>query len=249
MPRILVLNPNTSTQMTDLLMRVLRPLAPEGVTLVPATGRFGAAYISSRSAAAIAAHAALDAYAEHREGCDAIYLSCFGDPGLLALRELSPVPVIGMAAAACAEAAAQWGRFSIVTGGERWRPMLTEFVGTLGLGPHLASVEPLQATGGEIAQAPSQSLAALAEACMRTVRRDGARAVILGGAGLAGLSERIQPLVEVPVICSTRSGFRAVLAALPRPTEACPEGLSHAVPPVASIGLSDRLASLISATG
>jgi allantoin racemase len=247
MPRILVLNPNTSTQMTELLLRTLGPLTPEGVTLVPATGRFGAAYISSRSAAAIAGHAALDAYAEHGQGCDAVYLACFGDPGLLALRELAPVPVIGMAAAACAEAAAQWGRFSIVTGGERWRPMLTEFVRMLGLGDHLASVETLQATGGEIAQAPTQSLAALAEACMRTVRRDGARAVILGGAGLAGLAERIQPLVEVPVICSTRSGFRAVLAALPGSTEACPESRRAPLSPVASIGLSSRLAALMSA--
>jgi allantoin racemase len=245
MPRILVLNPNTSTQMTDLLMRVLQPLAPAGVTLIPATGRFGAAYISSRSAAAIAGHAALEAYAEHGQGCDAVYLACFGDPGLLALRELSPVPVIGMAAAACAEAAAQWGRFSIVTGGERWRPMLTEFVATLGLGDHLASVEPLQATGGEIAQAPAGSLAALAEACTRTVRRDGASAVILGGAGLAGLAERIQPLVEVPVICSTRAGFRAVLAALPGSAEVL--RASAPLPQVASIGLSQRLASLIGA--
>jgi allantoin racemase len=245
MPRILVLNPNTSTQMTDLLMRVLQPLAPEGVTLVPATGRFGAAYISSRSAAAIASHAALEAYAEHGQGCDAVYLACFGDPGFLALRELSPVPVIGMAAAACAEAAAQWGRFSIVTGGERWRPMLTEFVATLGLGAHLASVEPLQATGGEIAQAPAGSLAALAEACSLTVRRDGARAVILGGAGLAGLAERIQPLVEAPVICSTRAGFRSVLVALAGPSEAL--RASAPLPPVASIGLSQRLASLMGA--
>ena len=48
--RILVLNPNTSADMTALVMRVLEPLKPAGIGLRPATGRFGARYISSRSA-------------------------------------------------------------------------------------------------------------------------------------------------------------------------------------------------------
>ena len=50
--RILVLNPNTSAEMTELVLRVLAPLTPSGVTLKPATGRFGARYIASRTAAA-----------------------------------------------------------------------------------------------------------------------------------------------------------------------------------------------------
>ncbi|WP_331293251.1 MULTISPECIES: aspartate/glutamate racemase family protein [Methylobacterium] len=75
-----------------------------------------ARYIASRAAAAIAGHAALDALAEHGAECDAVYLGCFGDHGLLALSELSRLPV-GMAGAVCRKAAA-FGRFGIVTGGK-----------------------------------------------------------------------------------------------------------------------------------
>lgn len=243
--RILVLNPNTSPDMTALVMRVLAPLTPPGVTLVPATGRFGARYISSRSAGVIAGHAALDAYAEYGHGCDAVYLACFGDPGLMALKELATIPVVGMAEAACRKAAEGGGRFSIVTGGERWGPILTEFVASLGLGGNLARVETVAPTGGDIANDPDGSIDLLAKACRRTAEHDGAQAVILGGAGLAGLADRVQPHVGVPVICSTQIGFAAVLAAARNPPKKPASGDLSVPAPVASVGLSDRLARLL----
>jgi allantoin racemase len=243
--RILVLNPNTSPEMTELVMRVLAPLVPADVTLKSATGRFGARYISSRSAGAIAGHAALDAFAEHGGDCDAVYLACFGDPGLLALKEIASVPVVGMAEAACLQAAALGGRFSIVTGGERWGPILTEFTAALGLDGRLAAIETVAPTGGDIAADPDGSIALLAEACRRTVQRDGAQAVILGGAGLAGLAARVQPHVGVPVICSTVAGFAAVLDAVRNPPPKPTRGdlaLPAAVP---TIGLSAGLGRLL----
>ena len=198
--------------MTDLTVRHARRVAGDIAEFVPVTGRFGARYISTRAAAAIAAHAALDAMAAHVAGCDAVYLACFGDPGLLALRELSPVPVVGMAEAACHEAATL-GRFGIVTGGTLWGPMLTEFVATLGLTDRLASVRTIAPTGGQIAVKPEAALADLAAACETCARVDGADVVILGGAALAGLAKRIQPSVSVPVICSVEAGTMAVIAA------------------------------------
>lgn len=243
--RILLINPNTMVAMTDLVVRVVTPLLPAGVSLVQATGRFGARYISTRTAAAIAGHAALDAYAEHGEGCDAVYLACFGDPGLFALKELAPVPVIGMAEASCQAAARLAPRFSIVTGGERWAPMLREFVGSLGLGDRLAAVEAVAPTGAEIAADPDGAIALLAKACRRTAERDGAGAVILGGAGLAGLAARVQPHLDIPVLCSTETGFTAVLACLGKPHGKPASGDFSRPPAIDSVGLSMRLAGLL----
>jgi len=79
--RILMINPNTSATITDILATRMREIAGPGVTILPVTGRFGAPYIASRAAAAIAGHAALDALAEHVADCDAVYLACFGGPG------------------------------------------------------------------------------------------------------------------------------------------------------------------------
>src|ERR1700754_2415642 len=211
--RILLINPNTTESVTTLVAGHARAVAGEGATFVPVPGRFGANYISSRASAAIAAHAALDALAQHVAGCDAVYLACFGDPGLAALREISSVPVIGMAEASCLEACSRGRRFAIVTGGALWGPMLTEFVAWLGLAERLAAVRTIAPTGDRIARDPQAALAELAAACTACATEDRADVVILGGAALAGLAARIQPAVPIRVLCSVEAGTRAAIAA------------------------------------
>jgi len=213
---------------------------------VPVTGRFGARYIASRAAAAIAAHAALEAVAEHADGMDAVYLACFGDPGLLALREVSPVPVVGLAEASCREACAMGRRFAIVTGGERWGPMLREFVQALGLADRLAAIRTVAPTGAAIARDPDAALDGLAREAAACVARDGAEVVILGGAGLAGLADRVAARVGAPVLCSVAAGARAAVAAArssraPLPAQEAPER----GPAAESVGLPARLAALL----
>jgi allantoin racemase len=240
--RILLINPNTAESMTALVADHARAIAGDTATFVPVTGRFGANYISSRAAAAIAAHAALDALARHVAGCDAVYLACFGDPGLAALREISPVPVIGMAEASCLEACNRGRRFAIVTGGALWGPMLTEFVAWLGLAERLAAVRTIAPTGDRIARDPEAALAQLAAACTACAVEDGADVVILGGAALAGLAARIQPSVPIPVLCSVEAGTRAAIAAASNAHQHVRS------PALDSVGLGPDLANLLGPT-
>jgi allantoin racemase len=237
--RILLINPNTTAIITERMAAYARAVTGDAAAFVPVTGRFGARYISTRAAAAVAGHAALDALAEHVAGCDAVYLACFGDPGLAALKELSPVPVIGMAEASCIEAAREGRRFAIVTGGVLWKPMLEEFVATLGLSPQLAAVRAVAPTGDQIATDPDAALSVLADACTACAKEDGADVVILGGAALAGLAQRIQPQVSMPLLCSVETGAKAVIAAA-----ALRRG-ERSAPSLASVGLSPALAKLI----
>ena len=211
MRTILAINPNTSAPITALLEQHLRAAAPQANWRM-ATGRFGARYIASEASFAIASHAALEAWANHAEGCDAVLLACFGDPGLFALRELSPVPVAGLAQAAMQAAAREAPRFSIVTGGTRWKPMLERLALALGFGAALASVRTIALTGGQAAADPDAAIASLAEACAKAKREDGAGAVILGGAGFAGLAERVARIAGYPVIDSVIAGARAAEA-------------------------------------
>ncbi len=244
--RILLINPNTSPDVTERVARHVRAAAGEEVDIVPATGRFGARYISTRAAAAIAAHAALDALADPGDGCDAVFLACFGAPGRDAWRELSPVPVVGMADASCALACTLGQRFSIVTGGLLWKPMLEEFVAHIGLAGRLASVRCVPQTGGDIARDPEGSLATLIAECRAAVQTDSADVVVLGGAGLAGLAAHIVDAVPVPVLCSVAAGIRAAVsvASLGPPTQQA--GVATA-PPVQSTGLSAHLARALEA--
>ncbi len=241
--RLLAINPNTTEAVTEKLLVAGRALAPPGLEIVGASGRFGARYISTRSAAAVAGHAALDAYAPHAGRVDGVLLACFGDPGLLALRELSDRPVLGLAEASCREAAKGGRRFSIITGGVLWPPMLEELLASLGLADSLASIRAVAPTGGEIAANPAAAHDVLANAALDAVREDGAEAVILGGAGLVGIAAAIRDRIPVPVFCSVEAGFQAAFAML-KETPARTAGAAS-LPPVGTIGLAPALAALL----
>lgn len=236
--RILLINPNTTAPITARLVEAARAQAP-GVDFRGATGRFGAAYVASQAAYAVAGHAALDAFAREGEGCDAVLIACFGDPGLDAVREIAAVPVLGMAEASILAGSAAGGRVGIVTGGERWPAMLEAFAAARGLSERIAGIRAVAPDGGGIARDPDGAVAALAEAAARCRDEDGADVAILGGAGLIGLRARVGERLGMPVLCSFETALAATLAAARAgagPSEPA------ALPPVPTIGLSDALA-------
>lgn len=200
----MLINANTTPGVTQLIERQARAALDGQVELRAVTAAFGAPYISTEAAYAVAGHAALDCLERHAAGCDAVLIACFGDPGLFALREASPVPVLGMAEA-CMREAAQSGRFSIVTGGPAWQPILRRLALDLDLAENLASVRALPLPGPQLAAHPGL----LAEEIQAAISEDGARTVIIGGAALAGIAERLQPSAEVPLIDSVACAARA----------------------------------------
>jgi Asp/Glu/hydantoin racemase len=245
--RLLLLNANASQSITDLVVAAARPLAKPGTELIGATGRFGPRYIGTRAAYAIASHAALDAYAAFGHGADAVVLACFGDPGLGALREVASVPVVGMAEAGCLAAAQGGRRFAVVTGGERWIPMLTEYIGALGLSAQLGGVHAVAPTGADIAADPDGSVALLADGCRTAVKRFDADVVVLGGAGLAPIAPRVAAMLDFAVVDGLAAAITAAEAAVSSPDpSAFPDRLTDPLP---AVGLTPELNALLQASG
>lgn len=233
MRQLLVINPNTSASVTALLLQHAQRAAGPGAAVRAVTARFGAPYISCEASCVVAGHATLDAWAAALTSAhpppDAVLIGCFGDPALLALREASAMPVTGLAEAAFLEAQAH-GRFVVVTGGARWRPMLLRLAHALDLGQHLAAVVTVPATGAELLADPATARTLLARTCQQAALAWGAQAVVLGGAGLAGMAAEIQHQVSVPVIDSVQAGVRHALhlAGLPRAATARADGFDVA---------------------
>jgi len=219
MRKLLVINPNTSESVTTLLQKHVQHAAGSHVQVHAVTARFGAPYISDEASYAVAAHATLDAWAmalAQRESPDSVLIGCFGDPGLTALRESSPVPVTGLAEAAFIEAA-RHGRFAVVTGGERWAPILQRLAQSLGHASALAGIHTVAPTGAQLAADPEAARQLLTQACLDAVRQLGVQTVILGGAGLAGMATTIQPFVNVPIVDSVIAGATWAMRTHPIP--------------------------------
>ena len=208
MPSILVINPNTSASITALLQATVQGEVGTVADVLAMGARFGAAYISSEATYAVAQHAVLDAWAvslSKQPRPDAVLIGCFGDPGLFALREGAGVPVGGLADASFAAAAAH-GRFAVVTGGDRWRPMLVRLADALGYSDSLAGIHTVAPSGAALAADPQGARVLLTQACLEAVARFDAQAVVLGGAGLAGMAADIRHLLPVPLIDSVQAG-------------------------------------------
>lgn len=212
MSRLLVINPNTSANVTEALCQHMAGRVPQGWEINAVTAAFGATYIASETAYAIAEYAVLHAWA-NAVPHDAILVGCFGDPALDALREVAGVPVIGLAENAMLTAA-RYGNFAIVTGGERWPAILQRRVAATGLAGKMKGIRILPESGAELLENPAYAMARLAEEAQYAHDHWGADAVIIGGAALAGMGDSIAGRLSFPVIDNVSAAAR-VLSSLP----------------------------------
>lgn len=217
---LLIINPNMRMELTAALVEQLTPFVSAlGLDVIGTTATFGHDYIASEASYVMAAHAVLDAWHLHllQHGHPkAVLVACFGDPGVWALREMTSVPVIGLAEAAMNEARAI-GPFGIVTGGAAWGPMLERLARAWDMsGPGgLQRVLTVEAHGGELAADPAQGVASLNQAVMDILAADPPlSAVILGGAALGGWAGQLPAGHGTVLIDSVEAGGRWLATAV-----------------------------------
>ena len=243
--RILVINPNISESVTDLIRSEAERAAAPGTELQFATAAFGVAYIETRFEALMGGYATACAAAERYGSYDGVVVAAFGDPGLLGIKELLPMPVVGMTEAALASACLLGQRFSIIAISARIKAWYHECVERSHLATRLASIRSLQQPLRDIGAVQEDHTERLKELAHEAVTQDGADCIILAGAPLAGLARAIKGDLPVPVVDGVSSAVRHCesLIAL-NPGHAVTGSFSR--PPVKpNIGLPAPLAALL----
>lgn len=241
--RILLLNPNMSSSMTDTLSSAAMAVASSKVDIVPVTASKGFPYISSRAEAQIAGAFALETIAEYENDVDAVVIAAFGDPGLKAAREQFNLPIVGMAQAAIMAAALLGEKFSIVTFTplmSRWYIDSVEESGMADrfLGVRTPAVNQLDAFADQASMEVE-----LLRLINQSVAEDNADVVILGGAPLAGMAPRMQSRVSAllvdPICCAV-----AFAESLVKLSQKSAFANRHSRPALkGSVGLSESLAN------
>ena len=243
--RLLIINPNISDSVTALIEAEARRSASPGTQITMKTAAFGVAYIETRFEALIGAYATAQLAAEHHGGHDAVIVAAFGDPGLAGIREVMPVPVLGMTESALATACLLGHRFSIIAISQRIQAWYREVVEANGLIGRLASIRALDQELVNIGSVQAEHAEALHTLCERAVREDGAEVIVLAGAPLAGLARSMQGQLSVPLVDGVSSAVRhaQTLFAL-QPGKAV---LGSFAPPPAkpNRGLPDAIARLL----
>jgi allantoin racemase len=243
--RILLLNPNTTAEVTGLLYAAGSRAASPGTELVAVTAKRGVPYIATRAEAQIGGAIALEMLAEAGTGFDAAIIAAFGDPGLFGARELFSFPVVGLAEAAMLTACMLGQRFSIVTFSRVLAPWYWECVAMHGLEARCSGIRTLDESFQSISNVQVEKEESLIRIANKAVDEDGADVVILSGAPLAGLAEKVKNRIPVPVIDPIAAAVRqAETLVVLKPRKAI-AGTFRRPPPKPTIGLAEPLAAVI----
>lgn len=243
--KILLLNPNTTIAVTDLLHSAGSKVISPGTDLVAATAARGVPYIATRAEAQIGGAIALEMLAAADPNIDAAIIAAFGDPGLFGARELFDFPVVGLAEAAMLTACMLGRRFAIVTFARALAPWYQDCVSMHGLETRCAGIRALDGTFKSISDVQAEKEDLLVALANRAVEQDDADVVILSGAPLAGLADKVRDRIPVPVVDPTAAAVRqaeTLVALKPRKATAGTFRRPDAKP---TIGLAEPLAALI----
>lgn len=198
--RFLLLNPNTTESMTHDMEEQARRYARPGTEIEGVTAPFGATSIEGFYEEEYAIMHFLQAIRQRAEEFDGVILACYGDPGLHAAREISPVPVVGIAEASMLMACTVAHKFSIVTVIPRVKPMIEHTVKLHGLESRCASIRTTPLSVLDCEADPTAAEREILKASKAAIEEDGAEAILLGCGGMGPLDQTVGAALPVPVI-------------------------------------------------
>ena len=243
--RILLLNPNTTESVTDLLVAAAEKVVAPGTVLIPVTATRGVPFIATRAEAQIGGVVALELLAEHNSNVDAAIIAAFGDPGLFGARELFDIPIVGMAEAAMLSACMLGRRFAIVTFSSSLGAWYEDCVDMHGLTGRCAGIRVLDTGFHSLSEVQSEKEELLVDLVCRTVTETEADVVILGGAPLAGLAAKVKHRIPVPLVDQVQAAVKQAEALVALQVRKATTGTFRRPPAKATTGLPAALAARI----
>lgn len=200
---LLVLNPNTSGSVTELIDQRVRRALPPGWSAETRRVAWGTPSVESSIDMAIAGLAVADGVLG--SSADGVLVAAFGDPGLAAARELAGVPVVGIGEAATL-LAAESGPFAVLTIQPASVPTVRQMLrsnAVEGLCRRLVAL-PLPVLA---AAEPDSIRELLRESALAIAEDPEVRTIVLGGGPLGVHAEWLAEACGVPAIDPIAAGI------------------------------------------
>jgi allantoin racemase len=209
-PRILVINPNSNPAVTQGLEEALKPLGfdggPEVVCQSLAEGPFGIESQADVDGVALP----LRKLVEGDNSSAAFVIACYSDPGLQVCREGTSRPVFGIAECGVLTALARAETFGVIAIAQPSIPRHMRYLRQMGLTDRLAGERPLNMSVAETASGEG-TLAKMIEIGRALRDEDGARAIVMGCAGMARHRRPLEDALGIAVIDPTQAAVTMAL--------------------------------------
>jgi allantoin racemase len=195
---LIVINPNSSQMVTDAIDLAINPLRRFGTPVRCLTLAEGPLGIESQKQADLTIAPMLDLAAAQTDAAGYV-IACFGDPGLYALRDQTPLPVVGIQQAAVMTALTLGQRFGVIAILPNSIPRHMRAFGAMGALGRLAGDRALGLTVADLADERVSLEAMIATGC-KLRDGDGADVLIMGCAGMARYREALETATGLPVV-------------------------------------------------
>ncbi|MEO7850741.1 MAG: aspartate/glutamate racemase family protein [Rubrivivax sp.] len=200
--RLLLINPNSSTHITDRMVASARTTLVQGDVLTAVTAIDGPAVVRSAELLAQADASAMALADAHASQHDAIVLGISLDGAAPRLRQHHPeLPIVGMTEAGLLSACLQSERIGLLTLGASVIPLYRQRVEQIGLASRVVAYQAPESVLAFAAETPlvdAAVLDVLADASER-LRQDGAQSIVMAGAVLCGYAKALAARCEMPV--------------------------------------------------
>lgn len=195
---LVIINPNSSTTVTDGIDEAITPLRSFGIPIKCLTLAEGPKGIESQMQADLTV-APMLRFAESQHDAAGYVIACFGDPGLHALRDQTDLPVVGIQEAAVMTALTLGQRFGVIAIMPSSIPRHLRSFGAMGVLDRLAGDRALGLGVADLASA-DKSLKAMIATGQKLRDSDGANVLIMGCAGMAQYRKVIEDATGLPVV-------------------------------------------------
>ena len=205
--KILIINPNTSVEMSRTIDSTAKKYASAGTEIVTVNPPDGPDFIANLDHITLQTPKVINLVEKNKTNYDYFIIACGYDPGLKACRAITR-NVIGIGEAAVMTACAVGKRFSFLSTTKESAAAVPDRLHSLGIDPsRCASARPV-GTSDEIVKKRNEMFEVYCQVGQKCIEKDGAGALILTCAGMSDIKERLEQYLKVPVIAGVISAIK-----------------------------------------
>ena len=209
--KILLVNPNTTSSMTEKVGETAKTVAASGTEIIAVNPEYGPVSIEGYYDEVFSIPGLLEEVRKgEASGCDGTVIACFDDTGLDAARCIASGPVVGICEAAMQIASLLANSFSVVTTLRRSIPALEELKVKYGMSRKCNRIRATDVPVLELENPDSEASKLIRGEIQEALDIDRSEAIVLGCAGMADLTSELSKEFGVPVIDGVSAAVKLV---------------------------------------
>ena len=212
--RIVVINPNSSVDVTDGIDAAMQPLRfSDGPSIDCLTLKDGPPGIETQRHVDSVVGPLCGLIEREGNNADAFVIACFSDPGLHSARETTTRPVMGISESGITTALTLGEKFGIIAILPKGITRHKRYIRQMGLEGRLAGDRAIGVgvTGLSAEEEVESRMTAVGR---KLIEEDGADTLIMGCAGMARYRHRLEDTLGVPVIDPSQAAVADAIAAV-----------------------------------